>query len=200
MHGGVGSNEPSPNRVASPTGLVALHSPMTLPASSCSRTPSHRTNIVRSCSNTASSAGSQVVELKSPAGSGDEGGKDSKSTSQDGSKTNQEGRPALEMKPLEMGNAKMVGTLILKAPVAVIRKLKDPAVILESQALRAVPSPWKPMVRFWPRDASMKEDKANDSNSSCLPSWPDADNKDSEEEWKCQQCKDTQLLDKNFGT
>ena len=43
----------------------------------------------------------------------------------------------------------------------------------------------------------MKEDKANDS--SCPPSWPDTNNKDSEEEQKYQQRKDAQLLDKNFS-
>ena len=64
---------------------------MTSLASSCPRTPSCRTNIERSHSNSASSPDSQTVELKLPAGSGDEGGKDSKSTSQHDSKTNEEG-------------------------------------------------------------------------------------------------------------
>ena len=58
---------------------------------------------------------------------------------------------ALEPKPLEMENAKMVGALTLKALAVVMRKLKDPAAILESQALRAVTVPQKPMVRFWPK-------------------------------------------------
>ena len=57
MHGRVGSNKPSPSRVASPTSSVAHHSP----ASSCPRTPSLRTIIVRSCSNSASSHGSQTA-------------------------------------------------------------------------------------------------------------------------------------------
>ena len=35
-------------------------------------------------------------------------------------------------------------------------------------------------------DASTKEGKVNDLKSSHPPSLPDADNKDSEEEWKCQ--------------
>ena len=48
-------------------------------------------------------------------------------------------------------------------------------------------------------DASAKGDKANDPKSPCQPSWHDTNNKDSEEEWKCQHCKDAQLLDKNFG-
>ena len=90
MHGGAGPNEPSPSRVASPTGSGALHSPKSSPASSHSRTPSHVTNIVRSRSNSVSSTSSQTVEIKLPVGSGDEGGKDSKSTSQDGSETNEE--------------------------------------------------------------------------------------------------------------
>ena len=77
MHGRVGSNEPSPSRVASPTSSVAHHSP----ASSHPRTPSLGTNVVRSCSNSASSPGSRTAELKLPARSGDEGGKDSKSIS-----------------------------------------------------------------------------------------------------------------------
>ena len=72
-HGEVSPNKPSPSRVTSPTSSVALY----LPASSHSRTPSHGTNIVRSHSISASSASSQTVELKLPAGSGDEGSEDS---------------------------------------------------------------------------------------------------------------------------
>ena len=87
MHGGAGSNKPSPSRVASPSGSAAHHSP----ASSHPRTSSLRTNIVRSCSNSASSHGSQTTELNPPARSGDECGKDSKSICQDDSKTNEEG-------------------------------------------------------------------------------------------------------------
>ena len=87
MHGRAGPNKPSPSRVASPTGSTALHSP----AHSCPRAPSHRTNIVRSRPNSASSPGSQKVELKPPAESDDEGSEYSKSTSQDDSKTNEEG-------------------------------------------------------------------------------------------------------------
>ena len=87
MHGGLGSNEPSPSRVASPAGSAAHH----LPASSHPRTPFLRTNIVRSCSNLASSHGSQTTELKLPARSGDQCGKDSKSICQDDGKTNEEG-------------------------------------------------------------------------------------------------------------
>ena len=63
MHGEAGSNKPSPSRVASPTSSGAHQSP----ASSHPRTPSLGTNIVRSCSNSASSPGSQAAELKLPA-------------------------------------------------------------------------------------------------------------------------------------
>ena len=87
MHGEAGSNEPSPSRVASPAGSVAHHSP----ASSHPRTPSLGTNIARFHSNSASSHGSQTTELKPPAGSGDEGGEDSKSICQDDRETNEEG-------------------------------------------------------------------------------------------------------------
>ena len=75
MHGRVGSNEPSPSRVASPTGSAVHH----LPASSRSGTPSLGTDIVRSRSNSVSSHGSQTAELQLPARSGNEGGKDSRS-------------------------------------------------------------------------------------------------------------------------
>ena len=87
MYGRAGSNEPRPSRVASPAGSVAHHSP----ASSRPGTPSLRTNIVRSCSNSASSHGSQTAKLKLPARSGDEGGKDSKPICQEDSETNEEG-------------------------------------------------------------------------------------------------------------
>ena len=132
MHGRVGSNKPSPSRVASPAGSVAHH----LPASSCPRAPSLGTIIVRSHSNSASNHGSQTAELKPPARSGDEGGEDSKSICQDDSETNEKVRMAMKTKPLRMGKAKMVRTLTLKA-------LKHPAVILESQALRVATVPWK---------------------------------------------------------
>ena len=48
-------------------------------------------------------------------------------------------------------------------------------------------------------DASAKGDKANDPKSVCPPSQPDANDKKSEEEQKCQRHKDAWLLDKNFS-
>ena len=97
MHGGVGSNKPSPSRVASPVSSAAHHSP----ASSHPGTPFLGTNIVRSCSNSASSHSSQTTELKLQAGSGNEGSKDSKSICQDVSDTNEEGRNDYEDKDPE---------------------------------------------------------------------------------------------------
>ena len=47
----------------------------------------------------------------------------------------------MKMKPLRMWKAKMVRTLTPKA-------LKNPAAILESQALRVATVPWKPMAKF----------------------------------------------------
>ena len=120
-----GPYKPGPSKVALPTGSVALHSPMTSPASSRSRTSTHGTNIVRSHSNSASSTGSKIVELKLPAGSRGEG-KDSKSTSKDGSETNEEGGAGCGDKAPGDGECQ------------------------DGQALRAVTAPWKLMVRFWP--------------------------------------------------
>ena len=56
----------------------------------------------------------------------------------------------MKMKPLEMGNAKMEGTLTPKA-------LTNPAAILKSQALRAATVPQKPMVRFWPARSNQQK-------------------------------------------
>ena len=47
------------------------------------------------------------------------------------------------------------------------------------------------------KDTATKGAKTSASSSSQLP--PDADNKVTEAEWKCQGCKDAQHLDKHFG-
>ena len=78
-------------------------------------------------------------------------------------KTHEEDRPVLIVKPLGMGKAQMAEALTVKAPAAVVRlqmrltwrktmtgKLKNPAVRLKGQTLRAVPAPQKLMVRFQP--------------------------------------------------
>ena len=45
----------------------------------------------------------------------------------------------------------------------------------------------------------MKETKTGNPNSSQKPSLQNFDNKDTEEGWKVQRCKDIQLLKKNFS-
>ena len=88
IHGRAGSDRASPSRVASPTSSAAPHSSMSLPARSYSRTPPHGTSLVRSHSHSASSTSSHAAAPGSLAGSGGEGHEDSKSTSEDGSETN----------------------------------------------------------------------------------------------------------------
>ena len=69
---------------------MAPHSSTSSPARSHSRTPPHRTSLVRSNSHSASSTGSHTAVPESPAGSGGEGHKYSKFTSQDGNGTDDE--------------------------------------------------------------------------------------------------------------
>ena len=57
---------------------------------SCSRTPPGRSKMERSHSHSASSTGSNIVDLRSPAGSGGEDSEGSKSTFQVGSKLDEE--------------------------------------------------------------------------------------------------------------
>ena len=90
IHGGAGFDRASPSRVASPTGSVAPHSSTSSPARSHSRTPPHRTSLVRSNSHSASSTSSHTAVPELPAGSGSEGHKYSKFTSQDGDGTDDE--------------------------------------------------------------------------------------------------------------
>ena len=98
-----------------------------------------------------------TANLKPPTGSDDEASEDSKSISQDDSEANEEGGDNSEDEAPGTGNAKMVGTLTLKAPVVVMRKPKNPAAILDSQALRAATVPRKPMVRFWPTQSCQQK-------------------------------------------
>ena len=173
-----------------------------MPAGSCPGTPSLRTNNVRSCSNSASSPGSQTAELKPPARSGDEGGKDGKSISQDDSETNEEGGDDYEDEAPgdeECQDGRDTDTESSKESSSDTDESSSQSSHSSSEAdgeiLACVVSPAKETQG----DTSVKEDKANDPKSSCPPSPPDADHKDSEEEQKCQQCKDARLLDKNFG-
>ena len=90
INGRPGSGRASPSGVTSPTSSVAPHSSISSPARSHSRTPPHRTSLVRSHSHSASSTHSHAAVPESPAGSGGKGHEDSKSTSQDGDETNNE--------------------------------------------------------------------------------------------------------------
>ena len=206
MHDGAGSNEPSPSRVASPISSAAHHSP----ASSCHRTPSHGTNIVRSCSNSASSPGSQTAELKPPTGSGDEDSKDSKSNSQDDSETNGEGEDDSEDEAPGNGQCQDGGDSDTESPEGSDEKAEESSSDTGESSSQSsyssletdgeIPAHVASPAKETKGDTLVKEDKANDPKSPCPPSQPDANNKDSGEEWKCQHCKDARLLDRNFDT
>ena len=196
MHGGAGSNEPSPSRVASPAGSVAHHSL----ASSHARTPSLGTNIVRSHSNSASSHGSQTTELKLQARSGNECGEDSKSICQDDSKTNEEGRDDYEDEaPKGEGEGEDTDTKSSKESGSNTGESSSQSshssleTDVEIQAHVVLPA------KETQGDASAKEDKANDLKSPCPPPQSNINDKDSEKEQKCQHHKDARLLDKNFS-
>ena len=197
MHGGAGSNEPSPSRVASPASTAAHHSP----ASSCPRTPSLETSIVRPHSNSASSPGSQTAKIKPPAASGDEGSEDSKSICQDDSKTNEEGRYNYEDEAPEDGecqDGEDTNTKSSEESSSDAEESSSQSNHSSSETNGEIPAHAVLPTKETQGDTSVKGDKANVPKSPCLPSWPD-NNKDSEEERRCQCCKDTWLLDKNFG-
>ena len=157
MHGEVGPNKPSLSRVASPTSSAALHSPMTLPASSRLRTPSNRTNIVRSHSNSASSPGSQRVELKLPAGSGYEGSEDSKSTSQDDSNTNEEGRADSRDKAPGDGECQDGGGSDTESSSSSDEEAEGSISDTRESHSQSSYSSLKLMVRFWPKQAHQQK-------------------------------------------
>ena len=62
-----------------------------------------------------------------------------------------------------------------------------------------IPAQTAPPAKETKEDPSMTETKTGNPNSSQTLSLPEVDNKDTEEEWKGQRHKDTQLLDKNFS-
>ena len=90
INGGAGSARASPSGVTLPGSSIAPHSSTSSPIRSHSRTPPHRTSLVRSCSHSESSTHFHAAVPESPAGSGGEGHEDSKSTSQDGDGTDHE--------------------------------------------------------------------------------------------------------------
>ena len=191
IHGRVGSNEPSPSRVASPTSSVAHHSP----ASSCPGTSSLGTNIVRSCSNSASSHDSQTTKLKPPAGSGDEGSRDSKSICQDDSKTNEEGgddykdkAPKIEGEDTDIKSS--------KESISDTGELSSQSSHSSLETNGEIQAHMVSPAKETQGDASAKGDKANDPKSPCLAPQPNTNNK---EKQKCQCHKDAWLLDKSFS-
>ena len=182
--------------VASPASSVAHHSP----ASSHPGTPSLGTSIVRSCSNSASSHGSQTAELQLPTGSGDEGGEESKSICQNDSETNEEGRDNYEdeaPKGKDEGEGEDTDTKSSKESSSDTGESSSQSNHSSSetdgeiQACMVLPAK--------ETHASAKGDKTNDLKSLHPTPQPDAKDKDPEEEWKCQHHKDGWLLDKNFS-
>ena len=198
MHGRVGSNKLSPSRVALPTGSAAHHSP----ASSHPGTPSLRTNIVRSHSNSASSPSSLTAELKLPARSGDEGGEDSKSISQDDSKANEKGSENYEDEApgdWECQDGEDTDTKSPKESSSNTKESSSQSSHSSTETDGEIPAHVVSPAKDTQGDTSVKEDKTNDPKSPCPPSRSDDNNKDSEKEWQCQHHKDAQLLDKNFS-
>ena len=121
---------------------------MSLPARSCSRTPPHRTSLVRSHSHSVSSTHSPAAAPESPAGSGGKGHEYSKSTSQDGNGTDDESMAGSDHEaPLKMMNTKLVRVPTVQAPAAMSRKPRGLAVKWKDQPPRAAKVPQNPMVR-----------------------------------------------------
>ena len=177
----MGSNEPSPSRVASPASSAAHLSP----ASSCLGTPSLRTNIVRSRSNSTSSYSSQTTKLKLPAGSSDEGSKDRKSICQDDSKTNQKGRHDYEDEAPENGegqDSKDTDTTSSKESSSDTGESNSQSSHSSLETDGEIQAHGVSPAKETQGDASAKGHKANDPKSLCPPSWPDTNDKDSEEE------------------
>ena len=181
MHGRVGSNEPSPSRVALPTGSVSHHSQ----ASSHPGIPSLSTNLVMSHSNSASSHSSQTAKLKLPAGSGDECGKDSKSICLDDSKTNEEGGNNYEDEtPEGEGEGEDMDTKSSKESGSDTGESSSQSSHSSSETNGEIQAHVVLPAKETQGGTSVKGDKADDPKSPHPPSWSDA-NKDPEKEWKC---------------
>ena len=147
IHGRAGSDRASPSRVASPTSSVAPHSSMSLPARSYSRTPPHGTSLVRSHSHSASSTSFHAAAPGSLAGSGGEGHEDSKSTSEDGSETNNKSMAGSDDKaPGDDEHKAGEGSNIANSS----NDVEEPRGLVMKwmgQPPRAAKVPWNPMVR-----------------------------------------------------
>ena len=191
MHGGAGSNKSSHSR-ASTASSVAHH----LPASSNPGTPSFGTNTVKSCSDSASSHGSQTAKLKLPAGSGNECSEDSKSICQDDSETTEEGGDNYEDEAPE-GEGEHTNTQSSTESDSDTRESSSQSSSSETngeiQACVVLPA------KESQGDASGKGDKADAPKSPHPSPQSDTNDQDSKKEQKCQHHKDAWLLDKNFS-
>ena len=210
MHSGACPDALSPNRIASPANSAALCSPMPSPSRSHShsKTPSCGTKMARPQSHSVSSTGSQAVELKSPAGSGGDDSKGSKSTCQGGSETDEEDRAGSGGKaPGDKEGQDGGSSDVESSSSGEIADVAEPeedhdeetegtsseteesdskssSSSLESDV--EIPAQVVPLAREIKGGASMKETKTHNPNFSQMPSLPDVDNKDTGEERKVQ--------------
>ena len=217
MCDGVSPDDPSPSRVASPASSAMLNSLAHSPtrSCSCSRTPPCETKMERSCSSSVSSTHSQEVKPKSPAGSGGKDSDDNDSTSQEGNETDEEDeansngeapgdREDSDSKSSDSEDSNGGSEIADHNKGAKESNSKAEGSDAESDSSSSetdgeIPTRAATPAKETKGGTLMKEAKGGNPNSSQTLSLPDLDSKDTEEEWKVQQCKDAQLLDRNFG-
>ena len=213
MCDGVGPDDPSSSKAASAMLNSLAHSPTT--SHSCSRTPHCGTKMERSHSSSTSSALSQGVKLKSPAGSGGKDSDNSNSTTQEGNKTDEEDEADSNGEAFGDGKGSDDESSDSKDPHDSGEMpdnnggAKESNTKAEGSYVESGFSFSETDGEIRPRAATlgmetkggtpMKEAKGGNPNSSQTFSLPDLDSKDTEEEWKVQWCKDAQLLDRNFS-
>ena len=210
MYSRVDPHAPSPNRITSPTSSAAFCSPIPSSSRSCShsKTPSCGTKMVRSLSHLASSTSSQAVKLKPLAGSGGNDSKGSESTCQGDSKTNEEdGTGPGGEAPRDGEGQDGESSDIESSDDGEIMDTAEPekdhdeetkgtsseteesdsqssSSSLESDV--DIPGQVAPLAKETKGGASMTETKTGNPNSSQMPSQPEVNNKDTEEEQKGQ--------------
>ena len=163
----------------------------------------------RSCSNSTSSTCSQEVKPKSPAGSGGEDSNGSHSTSQEGSETDEEDEASSNGKASGDGegsdgrssDSEGSGSNGEIADVADLEAEGSDAECSSSSSETdcEIPTRAATLAKETKGGTPMKEAKGGNPNSSQTLSLAYLDSKDTEEEWKLQQHKDAQLLDRNFS-
>ena len=207
LNGRASSGRASPSGVTSPAGSVARHSSTSSPARSHSRTPPHRTNLVRSHSHSASSTHSQTVAPESPAGSGSEGHECNKYTSHDGDGTNDKSVASTDDEAPEDDEHQAGDRSDSTSSSSNAKEAKESDGETEGSTSQSSQSSSEsdgemPVLAAMPsnemgENSAKKEAKTSAPSSSQPP--PNTDSKAIEAELKCQQCKDTQHLDKHFG-